>query len=143
MTRYSEYDEIVDSIAYYDENLTVEVSVEWLMNRATSSCDTYELDTFEGWRMMLANKCADTGFGHLVESIMQRGFMPEGAIGFLDGEITEGHHRLCAAVLLCLDTVWISPGGGSVRVARPGGYPENLVSAHDNWSDPYSIYIAV
>lgn len=112
----------------YDGELT-EVPLLWLMRNITHSCDGFDLDTFEGWQDMFLAKCSDTGFGHLVESIMERGFLPGGAIGFDDGEITEGHHRLCAAILLCLDTVWISCWGKDIFIA-PG---DKLARAH--WSD--------
>lgn len=110
-----------------DRETVVWVSVEWLMKNTRGSVDGYGLYEWREWQRMLHSKCLDTGFGHLVESIMERGFLEGGAIGWDDGWITEGHHRLCAAILLCMETVPVSTHGHDWR-----GSPDGLLSAHYN-----------
>lgn len=108
---------------------TVEGSVDFDMD------DYLSVDEF--WTDMLMTKCSDTGFGKLVDSIIEHGFKPEGAIGWDDCIITEGHHRLAAAILLCLDEIPTTPYGSSWR--NPGSY-ESRINAHWN-DDPEPIYL--
>lgn len=140
----TDYEALTTSKEYldWDTRAVVKVSLLWLINAVTDSCDGYDLSSFEGWREMFAHKCSDTGFGHLVDSMMERGFMPEGCIGFNQGQITEGHHRLCAAILLGLDDVYVSRSGGNVRQPKkfPGDWPMNLVDAHDHEYDGVEPY---
>lgn len=120
---------------YFNNQETVEVSVEWLMKNAVDSVDFgYGFSLTE----MLETKTYDTGFGHLVESIMEHGFRRDCPIGFDpdDGMITEGHHRFCAAILLCLDTVYISMYGGDDLWSSP-----ERVNSHCNYVDPYPIAV--
>lgn len=83
------------------------------------------------WRDVITLKSADTGFGHLVDSILEEGFHGS-AVGWDTDchEITEGHHRLVAAILLCMDTVLTSAFGQSgSHPAREGMYGTHF-SAH-------------
>lgn len=96
------------SDTYDDGDEVVWVTVEWLMKNIDSSCDFDDFDLAE----IMRYKCKDTGMTHLINSIIDNGFDENGSIGFCDGQITEGHHRLCAAILLCLDKVPISAWGG-------------------------------
>lgn len=110
------------------------VPLLWLMRNATESCDGYDLSTPDGWAEMIQKKSHDTGFGYLVDSMLTRGFIPEGSIGFCGGEITEGHHRLTAAILLGLDDVWISLWGGVANGVD--------INAHRN-CNPFPIEVEV
>lgn len=104
----------------YDANRPVLVSLTLILQNAVDSVDCYDLSTTEGWQSMMRSKCADTGFQRLLDSMMEKGHLREGAIGFnTDNEsgwhagpyISEGHHRLSAAILLGLDYVWVSKYG--------------------------------
>lgn len=64
------------------------------------------------WEDIIRTKAADSGFGGLLNAIMANGFDPNSPIGFSNGCITEGHHRLTAAILLCLDEIPVSAYGG-------------------------------
>lgn len=123
----------------YDRHndIVIWVKVTDLMKSVTGSCDygyiSYYADEMDWWHDVFS-KTLDTGFGHLVESIMRRGFLEDGAIGFdSEGNITEGHHRFCAAILLCLDKVPICAYSRSMP-DEDGGY----FSAHYN-EDSYPI----
>lgn len=95
--------------------------------------DLYPDDSAEWWEGLIRVKASDTGFGHLVESILENGFDHNSPIGFnpIHGIITEGHHRIVAAILLCLDEIPYSQYGGG----------DWSISAH--WSDdeyPINLY---
>ena len=88
------------------------VPVAEILRNLVSSCDlgdadeySYDGDNTELLRVIISHKASDTGFMHLVESIMEHGFNEEGAIGWNGSELQNGHHRFVAAVLLCLDSV--------------------------------------
>ncbi len=77
------------------------------------------------WERIIRSKSSDTGFGALVNAILNNGFDPNSPIGWYGGyEITEGHHRLVAAILLGLDEIPTTPYGG-------GGYGDNVLCAHN------------
>lgn len=106
---------VIDGVEFSDDyeanDEIVWVTTEWLMRNATHSCDFSNNFTLG---RMIQIKARDTGFGNLVDSILERGFMEQGAIGFDRGYITEGHHRFTAAILLCLPMVPIKKCGGYV-----------------------------
>jgi len=114
--------------------------VTTILRETWCSCDfgavsDYDDDT-HFWQHLISNKAADSGFGHLVDSILEHGFAESSAVGWYDGEITEGHHRLVAAILLGMDEVPTSPYGGS-------WYPNGRrLSAHYN-DDHHAIDIDV
>ena len=112
----------------------IEVPVRFILDRATDSCDWGGRwgDGTEWWLNGIMQKASDTGFGHLVDSILSRGWDKDSAIGFDGQYINEGHHRLVAAILLCLDTVLVTPGGESGR---------DYLSAHWNDDDPNPVYL--
>lgn len=136
-----DFESLVRSDEYRDSGLAVEVPLTFLLRSATSSVDCFDLSVPEGWERMMRYKGRDTGMGHLIASIQQHGFRQEGAIGFDPrfAQITEGHHRLTAAILLCLDTVWITQGGSSW--CKDGSQWAEVVDAHSNHSDPYPIEV--
>lgn len=71
------------------------------------------------WKDLLRVKSSDTGFGALVAAILEKGFDRNSPIGWdtSDCSITEGHHRLAAAILLGMDEVPTSAyGGGDGRI---------------------------
>lgn len=89
------------------------VKVEEILKTVTYSVDFGYVENYAGateddkrtafWMDVINRKAADTGFGHLMESIMAHGWTS--AIGWQNTDITEGHHRLVAAILLCEDEV--------------------------------------
>jgi hypothetical protein len=123
---------------YHVTNEPVLAPLTWLLQNINHSGDFGEMETVENWEYMMSSKCNDTGFGHLVESMMENGHLPEGAIGFCNGNITEGHHRICAAILLGFDEVWISRWGSEIRQETGRG---RMLSAHENTDDPYPIAV--
>lgn len=126
------------SRAYLRGEGVVWVPVEWLMRNAYHSCDFGEDFTIAE---MVKDKARDTGFGHLVESIMKNGFLEDGPIGFdaTDNYITEGHHRFTAAILLCLSEVPVSMWGSNI-MSKTDPY-STLVCAHENEDDEYPIEV--
>lgn len=115
----------------------VMVPVTTILNDTTGSVDFGFVSDFGSseafWREIIINKSSDTGFGHLVESIMEDGWSEDSAIGWDGDYITEGHHRLVAAILLGMDEVPVSLYGTSQW--RGNGY----ICAHSNLADPYPI----
>lgn len=88
------------------------VKVTEILKNLYRSCDFGDFDeyTHDGdntplIQAIIQGKASDSGFMHLVESIMEHGFREEGAIGWDGEELQNGHHRFVAAVLLCLDEV--------------------------------------
>jgi hypothetical protein len=94
----------------------VMLPISYILKNVVSSCDFGMVDEYLGdtldeqrttfWMNVISSKARDTGFGHLVESILEHGFTGS-AIGWddVDKEITEGHHRLVAAILLGMDEI--------------------------------------
>lgn len=123
---------------HWDEpQKVVWVPVPWLLRNTVESCDYGAIEEYgspEAFWSEVFTKAQDTGFGHLIESILERGFLATGAIGWVDGLITEGHHRLIAAILLCMDTVPISGYGGCADHVLGHHF-----SSHNNFNDPYPI----
>lgn len=121
----------------YGESEPIKVSLLWLIQNIVGSCDFDEDEIADHGgdllELIMDYKCSDTGMGYLLESMLLKGHLREGAIGaaWFDGGVylTEGHHRLCAAILLGLDEVWVSRNGKSIRSANG----HSLVSAHDSW----------
>ena len=103
--------------------MTMMVKVLDLIKYAHDSVDFGDVDIDDNnahtgwWQEIIRVKSADTGFGALVNAILQNGFDPESPVGWdpEDGTITEGHHRIVAAILLCLDEIPYSRYGGGDR----------------------------
>lgn len=122
-----------------------------ILQNVTGSCDFWSLEDEVGMSEdeartallteIILLKSADTGFGHLVESIMEHGFTGS-AIGYDREEcfIHEGHHRLVAAILLGLDEVPVTTYGKNGSHTTPTG---GIFSAHNRNDDPYPIQIEV
>lgn len=89
--------------------------VEEILKTVAGSVDFGEVEDYPGdndddkrtnfWKHVIQAKASDTGFGHLVLSILANGFTT--CIGWDSDikEITEGHHRLVAAILLGIDEI--------------------------------------
>lgn len=95
---------------------TVEmVSVEWIMQNATHSVDGYDTSGYSEsptveYAAMLLHKTADSWFPDLVRTIVERGFrVPIVLVSGYKGPGTiahgNGHHRMCAAILLALNEI--------------------------------------
>lgn len=69
----------------------------------------------EFWKDVILVKSGDSGFQRLVDSILDNGWDPDSTVGWdsHDKMITEGHHRLVAAILLGMDEVPVSEYGSS------------------------------
>lgn len=119
------------------------VSVAEILQTVEYSCDfgfvsEYPGDTIDDqrtrfWADVIETKAGDTGFGHLVNSIIENGFTS--AIGWNERTkgITEGHHRLVAAILLGMDEVPTCEWGDNYDLG---------ISAHWN-ADPAPIKVEV
>lgn len=105
-----------------DEINIEHMSIEYILRNTRFSCDFYspfseryfgdtedeQLTSF--WMHAIQYKADDSGFMDLVDSILENGWHPTSTVGIYMGEdgaveITEGHHRLVAAILLGMDTV--------------------------------------
>ena len=115
--------ETIQSDAYAKGNLIIEVPLQFLMDNVVTSCDFDDMTQGYAWTDIIRSKSSDSGFGHLVDSILERGLLRNSPIGISWDDwneeglrITEGHHRLTAAILLCMDTVFISSSGRGADV---------------------------
>lgn len=95
---------------------TVEmVSVEWIMQNTTDSIDGFgdvdeDHQPFVNYKWLVENKATDSCFGDLVGTILENGFrVPIVLVQnyYNDGDLMHGngHHRMAAAILLCLDEI--------------------------------------
>lgn len=116
--------------------------VEILQN-VTGSCDFGEVEGYgdkmddartEFWLEVIREKSADTGFGHLVESILEHGFTGSKVGWSSENRITEGHHRIVAAILLGLD---------EIPTEEYGTRDKRGISAHSNLANPFPIHLEV
>jgi len=125
-----------------------------ILRTVNASCDFDGIDCYPGnsdderrtafWMDVINRKASDTGFGWLVESILQKGFTGS-AIGWDEDarEITEGHHRLVAAILLGMDEVPTTSWGRNGTHALPeGAVDRNHFSAHYNENE-YPIFVEI
>lgn len=65
------------------------------------------------WLDVIQSKSGDTGFINLVNSILNNGWAEGSCVGWWNNDITEGHHRLTAAILLGMDEVPVAYRGAS------------------------------
>lgn len=126
------------------------VSVTTIIQNVKYSCDFGSIEKYSGetedekrtnfWLHAIANKANDTGFGHLVESILENGWDRDSFVGWDDDNcINEGHHRIVAAILLCLDEIPVCDWGRDG--VRRGIDRSDKLSAHGCPSDPYPISV--
>lgn len=106
-----------------------------------SSCDFGYVSDYDSrevfWEHWLRNKAMDTGFGYLIDSLLANGFSPEGAVSWCSDEkaVNEGHHRIAAAILLCVDEIPTTCWG------KDWYKNGQRLSAHSNWNDPEPIHL--
>ena len=91
------------------------MKVEDILQTADDSVDFGENHGDGWWRDIIIEKASDGGFANLLDSYLENGWEEDSAIGFDRGCITEGHHRLVMAILLCLDEVPVEQYGDSGR----------------------------
>ena len=100
------------------------VPVTTILRDAEESCD---FPTFDGspaeWKRMMMEKANDSGFGDLIDAILDNGWEEGSAVGFDGSYINEGHHRIVAAILLGMDEVPVADWGLST----------GTLSAHDGY----------
>lgn len=100
---------------YANSRVPQKFPVDWILKNLVYSVDFDDMRHPNAIACMVEEKASDEGFGNLVESIMENGHLEGGPIGLEWDDhyggiyINEGHHRLVAAILLCLDEVWASP----------------------------------
>lgn len=95
-------------------------------------------DSADLWGAILRKKTRDTGFGWLAEDMAVRGWLEACPIPVdEDGEIMEAHHRLAAAILLCLDRIPVVRGGycSENRSLGPDAH-----SYRANWGNPAYVF---
>lgn len=136
-----------------DENGWTWVSIEWMMKHTTYSCDFGDVSGYQSnvhfWATMIEGKALDAGFLRVVESLQTHGWMRPLNVEMQDyGEgyeinIIDGHHRLVAAILLCMDEIplweWAIVQPGKQR-ALPGC---PTIYTHHDHTDEYSLLVEV
>lgn len=92
------------------------------------------------WNDVIETKSTDSGFDSLVTSILTYGWIEGSCVGYYTdadggGYLTEGHHRLVAAILLGMDSVPVSDWGDSKNT------PAGRVSAHHDYVSERVSYL--
>lgn len=115
-----------------------------ILKTVRTSCDFDSVNAYPGddederrtnfWLDVIETKSTDSGFGHLVHSIIDFGFVEGSSIGWDNGYLNEGHHRIVAAILLGLDEVPTSKWGSNKDVKG------EHISGHWN-DDGHPIYL--
>ncbi len=110
-----------------------------ILRNVTYSCDFPSIEDYPGetpdeqqtnfWIDVIKTKAGDSGFGHLIDSLLEEGWHGSAVGWYNDSEITEGHHRLVAGILLGLDAI------PTTALGRCGDHPpregmRNYFSAH-------------
>lgn len=116
------------------------IAVKDLLANVTYSCDFHAVpmgddERARWWQKVIHSKSSDSGFGHLVDAILENGFDPSWPIGYRpdEGEIYEGHHRIVAAILLGLDEIPYTANGNR--------WYEGTINAHYDGDDPHPIHL--
>jgi hypothetical protein len=106
------------------------MSVSDLLKQTTCSGDFGSFDgSPESWMEVINYKANDSGFFRLIDSIMENGWEEGSYIGWTDGYLWEGHHRVVAAILLGLDEIMVPDEEAETWQA---GDPRTL-TAHQEW----------
>lgn len=124
------------------------ISIEYILKNITETLDYGHVDDYSGnsdddrrtnmLTEIIMQKSSDTGFGHLIESILERGFCSAIALSIDNGVyIGEGHHRFVAAILLGMDEIPYSTYGEDYWISD-----DETLCAHWNESDPYPIELS-
>lgn len=109
-------------------------STEHILQNTYDSVD-YDAEELGGewsWEIIVHCSAKSAGFMYLVRSIQRYGW--KSAVGWDNGMITEGHHRLSAGILLAEDyipttphgTNWINKNGKRHMSAHMNRRPEGL-----------------
>lgn len=121
------------------------VKVTDILNLVTESCDYGLVSDYPGetmddkrtafWQHVLQDKSSDSGFGNLVNSMLEHGWIEGSCVGWKqysddEYEISEGHHRLVYAILTGMDEVPVEYWGKCVEVNG------ERISAHWDENDP-------
>lgn len=132
-----------------DENGWTWVSVEWVLKMTTHSTDIGSPEAYDSlthfWGMMIESKALDAGFLRVVESLQEHGWMSAINVQWWpeDGElnIIDGHHRLVAAILLCMDEIpmWDWEMGDGRKAVE--GCP--IIYTHHDHTDEDSLLVEV
>ncbi len=109
------------------------VPVQDILQQAEGSCDFDEIN----WEYIIQEKSEDTGFLHLLFKIQEEGWLS--AIGWRDRYITEGHHRLVAAILLCEDLIPTTEYGTSLY-SKDGHSGYQSGHSHHKDQEPAPLY---
>lgn len=101
---------------YYGDEVSF-VSVSTILKDCTDSVDFGSVPedpdaNARWWQRVIQSKASDLGFSTLVNAILEFGFDPRSPVGWTGREITEGHHRIVAAILLGLDEIPYTRFGG-------------------------------
>lgn len=112
--------------------ITRTMKITEILATADSSTDIWGFDgSPEGWMLLINEKAADSGFGKLIDSILEDGWAKGSSIGISNGQICQGHHRLVAAILLGLDEIEVTSYGSSAG---------RNVCAHGEWDGIYNEF---
>lgn len=135
--------------------MIVYMTLPEIQSIVTHSCDFGEMSRPEHWLEMVSHKSSHTGFGHLVESMMEHGWSERHPLPiyvytpYMETKrvmINEAHHRLTAAILLCMDLIPVRLDDEDADHIADGlvmssfDYVPQLM-AHSNNLDPYPIAV--
>jgi hypothetical protein len=108
-----------------------------ILRTAYESCDFGDWEDPSGLIMhMMEYKSGDSGFAHLVNSLMETGWNLASCVGWEAyngrGHISEGHHRLTAAILFGMDKIPTKPYGSGWG---------NISAHHDGWRNEKTPWV--
>lgn len=133
-----------------DKNGWKWVPIEWILKNTTYSCDfgdpTGYPSTAHFWATMIEGKALDAGFMRVVESLQTLGWRAPMHVEIEDYgmgpelTINDGHHRLVAAILLCMDEAPLYNYCWKGK-RRLNNCPDILTDCDD--TDEYSLFVEV
>lgn len=116
------------------------VPVSLIMKKLSQSVDRHSFSEEEWddevWPRLMRDKTGDTSFWRLCDTIPEEGFRVPICIQILPSggwRIGNGHHRLMAAVFLCLDTIPVYVDSSAMDSTwKMGNYMHNEVTDPDH-----------